>query len=147
MAQKVFKIPDGLGGFTYQVQTPDGEWLITDENGNILPPEEPKEALGEGSIPKARRKGRRGSSRRKEDPSYRIFSMRVSTSDYKAISDYVFWRNIYSEPCSRNSVFIEAALEFIQKDREYREFLRRNSPERCTQSILGESPQKSLSLP
>ena len=37
MAQKVFKIPDGKGGFTYQIQTPDGKWHITDENGNPIP--------------------------------------------------------------------------------------------------------------
>ena len=40
MAPKVFKIPDGMGGVTYQVQTPDGEWHLTDENGNFLTEDE-----------------------------------------------------------------------------------------------------------
>ena len=33
---KVFKIPNGMGGITYQVQTPDGEWHLTDESGNYI---------------------------------------------------------------------------------------------------------------
>lgn len=33
---KVFKIPNGMGGITYQVQTPDGEWHLTDESDNYI---------------------------------------------------------------------------------------------------------------
>ena len=35
---KVFKIPDGNGNIRYRVQTPDGVWHDTDEDGNYLPP-------------------------------------------------------------------------------------------------------------
>ena len=32
---KVFKIPDGNGNIIFKVQTPDGQWHETDEQGNF----------------------------------------------------------------------------------------------------------------
>lgn len=40
---RVFKFPDKNGNITYQVQTPEGEWHLTDEKGNFLPKEKEKE--------------------------------------------------------------------------------------------------------
>ena len=39
---KVYKIPDLKGGITYQVQTPDGQWHLTDKDGNFLSQKEEK---------------------------------------------------------------------------------------------------------
>ena len=127
MALKVYKIPDLNGGITYQVQTPDGKWHLTDPQGNFLPEKKEDTADSATSIPKEKRTRKKSPSRRKDEP-YQAFSMKISKEVHKRVSDYVYWRNLYKEPCSRSSVFIDAVLEFIQKDREYREFQKRNAP-------------------
>ena len=127
MARKVFKIPDGMGGVTYQVQTPDGEWHLTDEDGNFLSENPPKEETPEVSIPKARKTKKKSSS--KKDSDFVNFSLQIPKEDYKTISDYVLWTCIFKEPVSRAAFMLRTALEAVHKDREYREFQKRNSME------------------
>ncbi len=127
MAPKVFKIPDGMGGVTYQVQTPDGEWHLTDQNGNFLTEDSPKEETPDVSIPKARRQRRK--SQKKNDSPFVNFSLQIPKEDYQTISDYVLWTCIFKEPVSRAAFMLRTALEAVRKDREYREFQKRNSME------------------
>ena len=127
MAPKVFKIPDGMGGVTYQVQTPDGEWHLTDQNGNFLTEDSPKEDTSEVPIPKARRPRKKSPS--KKDSPFVNFSLQIPKEDYQAISDYVLWTCIFKEPVSRAAFMLQVALEAVRKDRDYREFQKRNSME------------------
>lgn len=127
MAPKVFMIPDGMGGVTYQVQTPDGEWHLTDPNGNFLTEDSPKEETPDVPIPKARRQRRK--SQKKNDSPFVNFSLQIPKENYQTISDYVLWTCIFKEPVSRAAFMLRAALEAVRKDREYREFQKRNSME------------------
>ena len=106
---RVFKIPDGNGGIIFKVQTPDGQWHDTDEQGNFLPVKEETQA---GSGQEAHAPG----------PSQGNLSVRFSKEEYKELSDYVYWRCMYKEVCSRASFLLNLGLDAIRKDREYREF-------------------------
>lgn len=128
-AMKVFKIPDGKGGIIFKVQTPDGEWHETDEQGNFLPvKEEPQAGSGQEAhapgpsqgIPKEKKRTSPGRSR-KDEGSVNL-SVRFSKEEYKELSDYVYWRCIYKEVCSKASFLLNLGLDAISKDREYREF-------------------------
>ena len=53
METKVFKIPDGEGGWTFKVQGPDGTWVETDEKGS--PIQKDRDGLsGRSDVPKGR---------------------------------------------------------------------------------------------
>lgn len=127
MANRVFKLPDGKGGFNYQVQTPEGEWYLTDENGNPLPEEKPKEEVPEVFIPKIKRQRKKAPSQK--DATYVNFSLQIPKEDYRVISSYVHWRSLFKDECSRSSFILRSALEAVRRDREYREFMKRNSQE------------------
>lgn len=136
MAPKVFKIPDGKGGVVFQIQTPDGRWHDTDEDGNILPENddptedvvgsEPDESPGP-SIPKGRKKGMRPSPK---DGDYVNFSLHFPKEAYKEFSDYIHWRCLFREPCSKSSFLMRLGLDAVGKDRDYRafkEYMKKNS--------------------
>ena len=130
MAQKVFKIPDGNGGFSFQIQTPDGKWHITDENGVPIQeegsPEPPASSSTEvADRPRQKRPRKRAPSPAAELP-YIQFSMKIPKEEYRLLSSYVFWRNLTKGECSRSELLLRAGLEVIRKDREFREFLKKN---------------------
>ena len=127
MAQKVFKIPDGMGGVTYQVQTPDGEWHLTDQNGNFLTEDSHKEETPDVSIPKARKP--RKKSPAKKDSDFVNFSLQIPKEDYRIISNYVLWMSLFKEPVSRAGFMLQTVLDAVRRDREYREFKKKNAPE------------------
>ena len=122
---RVFKIPDGQGGISYQVQTPDGEWHITDENGNFLP-EQPEE------IPAVKSPGRSVISRRKEEKEKPAkggvvnFSMGVPKEQHRLITDYILWKRLCTGKGSMVELFLSAVMDHIRKDKEFKAFRERN---------------------
>jgi len=126
MATKVFKIPDGKGGMTYQIQTPSGEWRFTDEAGNILPDQEADDkAAPEFPIPKAKRQARKAAASIK-DSRFAHFSMKIPKEDYDIIKAYVYWQCRYHNECSRGAFILRCAMDVIRKDHEYREYVKKN---------------------
>ena len=130
MSQKVFKIPDGNGGFSFQIQTPDGKWHITDENGVPIQeegsPEPPASSSTEvADRPRQKRPGKKAPSPAAELP-YVQYSMKIPKEEYRLLSSYVFWRNLTKGECSRSELLLRAGMEVIRKDREFREFLKKN---------------------
>jgi len=123
MALKVFKIPDGKGGVTYQVQTPDGQWQETDKDGNLLQKEE---APVNVSIPKAKTKRAKTGKEVKDENSERI-SLRVRKEDFDRISRYVSWRGVFYQRVLIATFIVQAALDVIGKDKEYKEFLKQHN--------------------
>ena len=131
MAPKVFKIPDGNGGMTYQIQTPDGRWHLTDENGVPLPDESRHEPSLAGSQAVIEKPPRRPTRRRDTSPAaadlpYVQFSMKIPKEDYRILSSYVYWRNLTKGECSRSELLLRAGMDIVRKDKEYREFLKKN---------------------
>ena len=128
---KVFKIPDGEGGTRYRIQTPDGLWHDTDESGNLLGEDpvktEEKQQAGMPS-PVSISPTPKGRSRPVKQPDekgrrYVNFSIQISQEDYKLLSDYVHWRSLFKEECSRGGFLLKLGLDTIRKDREFRDFL------------------------
>ena len=128
MAQKVFKIPDGKGGFTYQIQTPDGKWHITDENGNPIPErkEAPAEAAPEVPATPKTRKSRKKTPVPPDELSFVQFSMKISKEEHKLLSSYVHWWNLSKGPLTRGEFLLQLGLEAVRRDKEYKEFLKKN---------------------
>ncbi len=128
MAQKVFKIPDGKGSFTYQIQTSDGKWHITDKIGNPIP--ERKELPAEiapkvPATPKTRKSSKKTPIPPGELP-YVQFGMRIPKEEHKVFSTYVYWWNLSKGPLSRTEFLLQAGLEAVRRDKEYQEFLKKN---------------------
>ena len=129
MEPKVFKMPDGKGGTLYQILTPDGQWLDTDENGNVLSkPEEEKDASL--SAPQKNPEGRKKKAKRGaslKDSSIVNFTLHFPAADFKEYSDYIHWRCLFKEECSKVGFLMDLAMDTIRKDRDYREFRKRNA--------------------
>ena len=128
MAQKVFKIPDGKGGITYQIQTSDGKWHITDENGNPIP--ERKEAPAEmapvaPATPKTRKPRKKTPIPPGELP-YVQFGMRIPKEEHKVLSAYIHWLSMTKGTLTRSEFLLQAGLEAVRRDKEYKEFLKKN---------------------
>ena len=128
MAPKVFKIPDGKGGIIYQIQTPDGLWHDTDEHGNIL---EKRPTVQEDGTPvlKTSPQGRKKKAKQSASPKDRSivnFTLHFPEEDYKEFSDYVHWRCIFKEECTKAGFLMGLAMDIVRKDREYREFRKKN---------------------
>ena len=128
MAQKVFKIPDGKGGFTYQIQTPDGKWHITDENGNPIPEKKDVPAEMAPAVPATpkTRKTRKKTPVPPDELSFVQFGLKIPKEAYKVISAYVYWWNLFKGSLTRAEFLLQAGLEAIRRDKEYQEFLRKN---------------------
>ena len=116
---------------TFQIQTPDGKWHLTDENGNLLPEQEKKEAPATETpalIVSPKRKRSRKDSDPTSDSSAPVhFSMKIPKEDYRILSSYIHWHSIFKAECTRSELLLRSAMEVIRKDREYKEFLRRNT--------------------
>lgn len=133
MAPKVFKIPDGNGGILYQIQTPDGQWHDTDEAGNILPKDRGKTEDGTKTVTEvapvrmvSKERGKEKTPLSSKDGTHVNFSIHFSKEEYKEFSDYIHWRCLFRENCSKASFLLKLALEAVRKDRDYREFKRKN---------------------
>lgn len=128
MAQKVFKIPDGKGGITYQIQTLDGKWHITDENGNPIPErkEAPAEAAPEVPATPKTRKSRKKTPVPPDELSFVQFSMKIPKEEHKVLSAYIHWWNLSKGPLTRGEFLLQLGLEAVRRDKEYKEFLKKN---------------------
>lgn len=129
MAPKVFKIPDGNGGILYQIQTPDGQWHDTDEAGNILPKDSAQVEIVSEVAPvrmAAKERGKEKTSLPSKGSSHVNFSIQFSKEEYKEFSDYIHWRCLFKENCSKASFLLRLAIEAVRKDKGYQEFKRKN---------------------
>ena len=133
MAPKVFKIPDGNGGILYQIQTPDGQWHDTDEEGNILPKDSGRTEDRARTVTEvapvrmvSKERGKEKTPPSSKDGTHVNFSIHFSKEEYKEFSDYIHWRCLFRENCSKASFLLKLALEAVRKDRDYREFKRKN---------------------
>ena len=52
--------------------------------------------------------------------------MKIPNEEYRLLSSYVFWRNLTKGECSRSELLLREGMEVIRKDREFREFLKKN---------------------
>ncbi len=114
------------------MQKPDGKWLPSDEEGNLLdPPVESRDSLkAEGNDPV---KGPPSRSRRRPSSSLRrdsknlntCLSVLVSEDVSKQINRYVGWKSmLLGYIVSRSEVMANAVMVFIEKDSDYRKYLR-----------------------
>lgn len=106
---KVFKIPDENGGIIYKVQTPDGVWHVTDEQGNFLT-ESPTENKRERHKKPSKSEGRIN------------LGVAFTPEEYKDFSDYINWRCIFKEKCTKGPFLVKMVKEIIRKDKEYMAF-------------------------
>ena len=110
MALRVFKIPDGQGGIIYQVQTPDGQWHDTDENGTPLK--------------KSPRNSSRNTDRNKEPSACQTvsFSFR-NPEDFDLLESYCFFRTQHDRRrYSRSEIIVELLTGAIRKDKEFSQY-------------------------
>ncbi len=132
MAKRVFKIPDGQGGISYQVQTPDGQWHITDEEGNFLPeqtsetPQLKEDGSAGDSFPLSKGSRRRRKKETIGDDGYVNFSMALSREQHRLISDYILWKRLCTGKGTMAELFISAVISHIRKDKEFKLFKERN---------------------
>lgn len=113
MIMKVFKIPDDDGNIHYRVQTPDGVWHDTDKDGNFLP----QVSLNTSSVMQEHK------SRRSPKSEGRVnLGVAFSPEEYKAFSDYIHWRCLFKEECSKGPFLVKLVMDVIRKDKEYRAF-------------------------
>ncbi len=130
--KKVYKIPDGNGGITYQTQSSDGKWHITDENGNPISEECAEQdsdtnhnLLKNGMKIMPRRKKNVSSA---DGLSYVQYSIKIPNEEYKILSSYVYWRNLVKGKISRAELLLQVCMDVIRKDKEFWEFIKK-SPE------------------
>ncbi len=110
MALRVFKIPDGQGGIIYQVQTPDGQWHDTDENGTPLK----KKA---DHLSRSTDKGNDPSSCQTVSFSFR------NPEDFDLLESYCFFRTQHDRRrYSRSEIIVELLTGAIRKDKEFSQY-------------------------
>ena len=110
---KVFKIPDDDGNIHYRVQTPDGVWHDTDKDGNFLP----QRSLYPNDVVQEHK------SHKPPKSEGRInLGVAFSQEEYKVFSDYIHWRCLFKEECSKGPFLVRLVLDVIRKDKEYRTF-------------------------
>ena len=132
MAKRVFKIPDGQGGISYQVQTPDGQWHITDEEGNFLPEQTPEATPHREDTPventgiQSRESKRRKRKEKTCDDGLAYFSMALPKEQHRLISDYVLWKRLCTGKGTMAELILSAVISHIRKDREFKLFKERN---------------------
>ena len=131
--KRVFKIPDGKGGIRYRIQTPDGIWHDTDEEGNILS-EAPTSREDENEddsevrskrIPKGKAGARKAGASSTGDRHCVSFGIMMKYEDYRTLSDYVHWRGMFREECTKGGILVARAMEAIRRDKDFQEFRRR----------------------
>lgn len=123
MVQKVFKFPDGKGGFILKILGEDEKWHLCDADGNYLEEEKPKKEVGVNSSAKA---GKRAQEKKNEksSPSIRL-SVSASIENGELINDYVHWRSLNNhEYFSRSNFMVRSTIAAINKDQDFSEYLK-----------------------
>lgn len=107
---KVFKIPDGEGGIRYRVQTPDGQWHDTDENGTPL-----KKNIERIS---------RNPKKRKDSSSCQTISFSFrNPEDFDLLESYCLFRTQNERRrYSRSEIIVELLTGAIRKDKEFSQY-------------------------
>jgi len=132
--KKIFKFPDGKGGFYWQRQMPDGKWLPCDEEGNLQEPpvEKPQQPRAEGSAPqediedKSRRRSRSAALRRDTDRVNTCLNFYVTEEMGRRITKYLLWRsNWQGRWVSRSELVAKAVEVFIDRDSNYQAYLKK----------------------
>jgi len=121
METKVFKIPDGEGGWTFKVQGPDGTWVETDEKGS--PIQDDRDGLsGRSDVPKGRASRRTG----KKEISLPVHvNLKMPAAEYRALSRYVHWRSLNEDiHLTVTEVVVTAVRTLLKKDRQFVDYLR-----------------------
>ena len=131
---KVFKIPDGDGGIRYRIQTPDGLWHDTDESGNLLGEDSPKtedKVQDPTAAPFRQRKETVRSPKPQSEKArhYVNFSIQIPQEDYRMLSDYVHWRSLFKQECSKGGFLLKLGMDTIRKDREFQLFIKNTKKE------------------
>ena len=72
-----------------------------------------------------KKKAKRGASLK--DSSIVNFTLHFPAADFKEFSDYIHWRCLFKEECSKVGFLMDLAMDTIRKDRDYREFRKRNT--------------------
>ena len=139
---KIFEIPDKNGKITYRVQTPDGVWHNTDKEGNFLPEAEEdapreKDDSSHRSSPLKKRRGGEESRVPSNSKKTAIITLHFTMEDYELFSNYIRWRCLYREECSRSSFAAKLILEAIRKDKDFKAFKEnRVAPQKETLNTL-----------
>ena len=121
METKVFKIPDGEGGWTFKVQGPDGTWVETDEKGS--PIQKDRDGLsGRSDVPKGRA-SRRAVTKDSTMPVH--VNLKMPAEEYRALSRYVHWRSLNEDiHLTVTEVVVTAVRTLLKKDRQFVDYLR-----------------------
>ena len=126
MKTRVFKIPDGQGGWKFQIQSPEGLWIDTDESGTPLTQDSPAGLDSPEPGPSRSQKETKKKGAPYRERGFVSFSVQIPREDYKALSDYVHWRALFGDEISKGAFLLKAGLDVIRKDRDYREFRKKN---------------------
>ncbi len=130
--KKVFKFPDGKGGSYWQVQMPDGKWLPSDEEGNLIDPpvEEQNSPLAkrndliQKAVTQKRSRSKSSALRRDRERVNTCINFYVSESLAKKIRLYLVWRTIQQgRTVSRSEVVTKAVEVYMEKDPGFKDFL------------------------
>lgn len=121
---KVFKIPDGKGGFTLKVMSDDGQWHDCDENGNyteqVIPEVEPEVKTRRRSSAKEENKNS------SEDRELYRFTVVAPIKTGQLISDYAAWKSLHEHRnISRSDIILKAVLGVIKRDSAFSEFYKK----------------------
>ena len=121
METKVFKIPDGEGGWTFKVQGPDGTWVETDEKGSPL--QDNRVGLPVHSeVPKGRASRKAGT---KDSAMSVHVNLKMPAEDYRALSRYVHWRSLNEDiHLTVTEVVVTAVRALLKKDRQFVDYMR-----------------------
>lgn len=124
MVKKVFKFPDGKGGFILKILGDDEKWHLCDSEGNYLEEEEKKEKKElEPSSKVKKAKGQRPEE--KSSASVRL-SVSASKENGRLINDYIHWRSLEGhEYFSRSNFMVKATIAAINKDQEFSEYMKK----------------------
>lgn len=124
MKRTVCQFPDGKGGFIPHVMDDDGEWHLSDEDGNIID-EEPLKEEGPKDAPSREKPRRAGRKSRQSGVPGSDFHVCCNSETGKKIRDYLRWKAFMSEEyVSSSSMITRMILNHIRKDEEYQSYLK-----------------------
>jgi len=123
---KVFKFPDGNGGFILKVMSSDGKWHECDEQGNYAPnpisEDEPEVK------PRRRTSVKESIKAGTEERELYKFTVVAPFKTGQLISDYAAWRSFHEHRnISRSDIMLKAVLGVIKRDSEFSEFYKKFS--------------------
>lgn len=119
IGDRVFKFPDGNGGFILKIRDEEGKWHVCDATGNYL--EEEKDEPAKEASPRRSRKEHKKSIAPK-DGCIRI-PVSFSKEELELLYDYLGWRFCSEHkdiPLSK--IISQAVLDMIRHDSKFKEF-------------------------